>query len=101
MGHLKYLPQLSYSVIALVYNGMRQKGADAMANVVDPDQTAPFDEPDLDLHCLLRLIVISDEYNGWAKTSEGGDGFIVETEPAGCNDLKDFNEEAEGKIQGH
>ena len=31
-----------------------QKLYDRMANSVDPDQTSPKEQSDLDLHCLLR-----------------------------------------------
>ena len=33
---------------------MRPKDAEGMAISVDPDQTAPEEQSDLDLHCLLR-----------------------------------------------
>ena len=37
---------------------MRPKDADGIANVVDPDQTAPIDpgQTDLGLHCLPRPV---------------------------------------------
>ena len=36
---------------------MHPRDANGMANIVDPDQTAPFKEQsDLGLHCLLRLL---------------------------------------------
>ena len=36
---------------------MHPKDADGMANIVDPDQTAPSEQSDLGLHCLLGPIV--------------------------------------------
>ena len=33
---------------------MHSKAADGMANSADPDQTAPKEQSDLDLHCLIR-----------------------------------------------
>ena len=35
---------------------MPPKDVDRMANSVDPDQTAPKEQSDQDLHCLLRHI---------------------------------------------
>ena len=35
---------------------MNPKDADRMANSVDPDQTAPQEQSDLGLHCLLRHV---------------------------------------------
>ena len=35
---------------------MRPKDADGIANSVDPDQTAPKEQSDLGLHCLLSSI---------------------------------------------
>ena len=34
-----------------------------MANSVDPDQTAPKEQSDLGLHCLLRLLCLSSSDN--------------------------------------
>ena len=33
---------------------MHPKDVNGMANSVDPDQTARFEQSDLDLHCLLK-----------------------------------------------
>ena len=35
---------------------MGPKGADGMANIIDPDQTALQEQSDLSLYCLLRPI---------------------------------------------
>ena len=37
---------------------MLSKDADGMTNSVDPDQTAPKEQSDLGLHCLLDLSVL-------------------------------------------
>ena len=42
----------------------------------------------------------SEEYNGWLKAEEGGDGFIIEEEASNCKNLKECNEEAEGESPG-
>ena len=42
---------------------MGPKGVNGMANIVDPDQTAPFKEQsDRGLHCLLRPACPNTEY---------------------------------------
>ena len=47
---------------------MHPNNADEMANRVDQDQTAPIEQSDLGLHCLLRLVYSnylgSLRYNG-------------------------------------
>ena len=42
----------------------------------------------------------SEEFNGWLKAQEGGDGFIIEEEASNCKNLKECNEEAEGESLG-
>ena len=37
---------------------MCQKDVIGMANIVDPDKTAPEEQPDLGLHCLPRRICL-------------------------------------------
>ena len=38
---------------------MHPKDADGMVNSVDPDQTAPQEQSDQGLHCLLRPICLN------------------------------------------
>ena len=37
---------------------MPQKDVDRLANSVDPDQTAPYEQSDQNLHCLFRLLYV-------------------------------------------
>ena len=48
---------------------MHPKEEDRKANNVDPDQTAPLEWSDVDMHCLLRLICpnISNKYGSIYK----------------------------------
>ena len=43
---------------------MRPEDADGMANSVDPYQTAPEEQSDLGLHCLLRPICLTKIFYG-------------------------------------
>ena len=49
---------------------MRPKDADGIANNVDPDQTAPKEQSDLGLHCLLSSIFPNTRKNTYVNVIE-------------------------------
>ena len=51
------------------------KGADEIANSVDPDQTALYDQFDQGLHCLLRPIC-PNTYHHYGKKKYYGIGYL-------------------------